>query len=292
MRVPRRSDKFPMQYEFEVSDLEMRYPHGDLVLKDLSINFERGGFHILLGQNGSGKSSLMKCLAGIQSWSKGEILHRGFSRKFDRRDFNGGIISISEDVVLPNMKIETLAAIYKEVWGEFDQEVFARLLSYSKISQSKLPLQLSRGQKALAQVALALATGIDTLIIDEITAVLDPYVRGQLVSELINFNREKGTTIIVATNIATEFRGLDAHVVLLEHGSILLSGVMSEVSKEFVLVEERPDIDLGKFVHLPGVTATRILIGRRHDVLERAHLLSLPITIEDIFIYLTGRGAK
>ena len=278
---------------FEVTDLFQKYPTGgDFVLKGIRLQIKQGSFNILLGQNGSGKSSLMKCLAGIQPWSKGEIFFNGQDRGFDRPDFNRGLMFVSEDIALPNYSLETLTRIYEEIWGRFDRSVFDRILSYGRIDSKSTSAGLSRGQKALTQFALTLAIHAETLLIDEITAVLDPYVRARVVDELLKYNRENGSTIIVATNIATEFAGVSGNAILIEAGKIYLNGPVDELANEFVVV----DVPVGGETAYPGFVIlsnrssdqTR-LIGRRGPV-DPGN--GYRVTLEEMFIFLSARKAS
>ena len=250
----------------------------------------------MLGQNGSGKSTLLKCFAGIQPWTSGDILRRGISRQDDVKDFNSKMILVSEDIMLPNFLISDLAQIYEEIWLEFDSSLFQKILGFADISDKRRPNQLSRGQKALVQLGLALAAGVETMLIDEVTAVLDPYVRNRIVGEIMSYNRRKSATVVIATNIATEFTGFDTEMILLEKGHIFLSGKFSELQKEFTKLTSPTGSGFvvpPGFIEISGPSDTGIIcVGRRLDFIGKTIAEEMIVTLEDMFIYLSGRRGQ
>lgn len=209
-----------MTYEFEVFDLKKLYLEKP-ALDGVSLRIEKGSLTFLLGSNGSGKSTLLKCLAGHEYWTSGRILRQGTDRSDDRDGYNHGLQFISEDIIPPALPLNELKEIYEKVYGRFDERLFSRLIDLSGIALTQNLTQVSRGQKVQGLTALALATAPDTLLIDEATAVLDPFVRTAIMKEIELLNQRNGMTVVLATNLANEFVSLKGRVLILREGKIV-----------------------------------------------------------------------
>ncbi|WII71974.1 ABC transporter ATP-binding protein [Bdellovibrio sp. 22V] len=219
---------------YEITDLVVKYPFQDRpALDSLSLQIRSGSFTVVLGANGSGKSTLLKCLAGTQMWHSGTLFLNGITRSLDLPKFNADQIHISEDIVLPNFSISNLVSLYQKFWPKFNIQMCEHILSLGSISLIKRPSQLSRGQKILLQFALGLATRSTIVLVDEVTAALDPYVRKKVIEELSRYQQEQGATIVLATNIASEVEEVDLDIILLKSGRVLMAGRASDIKKQF-----------------------------------------------------------
>jgi ABC-type multidrug transport system ATPase subunit len=288
-----------MSAVFEIKDLSIWYgPKASKAIDSLSINFNENSVNIILGQNGSGKSSLLRCLAGLQHWQEGDIVRFGLSRSYERPDFNADQILISEDLNLQYLSLSEYAEAYSEIWPKFDFETFRRILAWGEVSERKTYGQLSRGQKILGQFALGLATQCKIILIDEVTAALDPYVRAKVADELLRYKENLKATIVFATNIATEFNHFDPNVFLLKNGKLYLQGLLSEIRNEFVkVVVKRDELDSYEskgFVLLYTLLSGDVcLIGRNNSSESVKSIKSADtITLEEIFVFLSHRGVS
>lgn len=282
---------------FDIQNLKLWYlSRAVKALDGITLKIFDSQINVILGQNGSGKSSLLKCLAGIQKWNEGDIFRNGLSRKTDWKNFNSDQILISEDITLPQFSLSELVEIYSEVWPKFDSTVFQRIISIGEISASKKSSQLSRGQKILVQFALGLATGCRIILIDEVTAALDPYVRGSVAEELLAYQKKHSATVVLATNIATEFQA-DVRLILLKSGRIYLQGPSSELAKEFVKFKATKD----RIANIKNWAPLKTSSNGEHWIICQKQDFTIsddfevdvdPVSIEEIFVYLSFRGKK
>jgi ABC-type multidrug transport system ATPase subunit len=218
----------------EVKDLVYQYPQADEpAINKMSISFEKGSFNYILGSNGSGKSTLLKCLAGIVTWKSGSIYINGIDRNKDRKDFNSQQIFISEELRLPNYSVKQVMELYRKFWKNFDVSIFERVISYSEIKMNKNIYSHSKGQIILIQFGLALATQVPLLIMDEVSAPLDPFVRAKVAEELRNISLTKKTTVLLATNVPTDISETDAQLILIKNGLLIKQASIAAISQEF-----------------------------------------------------------
>lgn len=287
---------------FEAQNLTVWYGHRDnRALNKVSFSLSNQKINIILGQNGSGKSTLLRCLSGLQYWSEGEIYKNGQTRKNDLPNFNQDQIFISEDITLPFYTLRELTEVYSDIWSGFESEVFQKIISYGEIQDSKRFYQLSRGQKILSQFALGLASGCPIVLIDEVTAALDPFIRKKISEELISYQKKHHATVVLATNIATEFQdiyGIDPQIILLKNGEIYLQGPLSDLQKEFLKVRPSNEEQQRKFLQ-SSTQFTQIreglLIVRKDSVSRGANISEITAeepSLEEIFIFLSEQGRK
>lgn len=268
-----------------------------VALSDVSLSIEKGSMNFLLGANGSGKSTLLKCIAGHEYWDQGDICYNGYSRLRDRRNFNQGLHFLSEDIQAPPCTLGQLRSIYQEIYQKWDEVIFQKFLGWGDFKLTdKLPA-LSRGQRMQGHLALSLSCGPELLIIDEATAVLDPFIRNRFMIEIDRLNKLNGMTTIIATNIGTEVALLKGRLVIMEQGKVVVDKSAETIGDGFVKVRvDLRDVDeiigagfslietngdgsvslLGKQESLSGVS-----IGFLED--RRA------ITVDEIFIFHSDR---
>lgn len=210
-----------MKFEFDISNLKKSY-FGKPALDGINLKIETGSLTFLLGSNGSGKSTLLKCLATHVHWDAGTILRRGADRAVDRGNYNQGLHYISEDIAPPPVPLSELRELYKDLYGKFDDDLFSRFVDLSGLKLTENLTQGSRGQKVQGLLALTLAVHPEVLLIDEATAVLDPYVRTALMRELETLNSKNQMTLILATNIANEITSLKGRLIMLKDGRVVM----------------------------------------------------------------------
>jgi ABC-type multidrug transport system ATPase subunit len=232
-----------MAHIIQIQDLVFEYPSNkQRALDGLSLNIEQGSYTILLGTNGSGKSTLLKSLAGVVNWKSGSVFINGQDRCQDLPNFNAQQIFISEDIILPSLSVKSLISLYQDFWKDFDPKEAERILSLGEIDLNKSVNSHSKGQKILIQFALAVATGLKLIFMDELSAPLDPYIRLKVMSEIKDLNQKKGVTVFMATNVIADLQGFDANLVLLKGGKVFKQGTISELRSQFPGAQTAEDI--------------------------------------------------
>ena len=192
-------------------------------VNDISFQVVRGESVALIGQNGAGKSSLLKLITGTVRPSTGSVtvfgkvsaileLGLGFNPEFTGREnafHAGGLMGISQAELATLMpQIESFAEI-----GEFFDQPFR---------------VYSSGMQARLAFALATARRPDLLIVDEVLSVGDSYFQHKSFDRIRNF-KEQGTAIVIVTHSMGDVRALCDRVILLDRGKVLKDGSADEV---------------------------------------------------------------
>lgn len=284
---------------FAISGLTKSFG-GIRAIDDISLEIAPGSMNFLLGANGSGKSTLIKCLAGLEYWDKGSILLNGEDRAYDRPTYSRGIHLISEDLSPPLVSLAELKRVYQSLYPNWDEAVFQKFLAWSEMDISRNLTQVSRGQKVQAILALTLAVQPEILLIDEATAVLDPFIRARLMSEIEQGNRKNSMTTIIATNIASEIVRMRGRLLIMRRGQIAVDRASHDFVQDLCKIRAAPDqadaIARSGFCFIEqnedgswsfiGPATELPRLGAPHQLDARA------MTIEEIFIYHSDRSTK
>ena len=211
------------------------------VIKDLSLEIERGQFVAVLGHNGSGKSTFAKLLNMILSPQSGKIFVGGKditdeniteSEVYELRKTVGMVFQNPDNQLVATV-VEDDVAFGPENLGVPSAEIRRRVdEALATVGMTKYahhePHRLSGGQKQRVAIAGIIAMMPECIIFDESTAMLDPIGRREVLSTIKKLNREMGITIVMITHYMDEAAMAD-RVVVLDDGRISLDGTPSEV---------------------------------------------------------------
>lgn len=209
-------------------------------VSDVSFSIEEGEFVVLLGHNGSGKSTVAKLMNGFLVPDKGKIIVRGIDTSDDAKIYElrakVGMVFQNADNQMVASIIENDIAFGPENLGIPREEIEERItFALDAVNMSehrkRSPLKLSGGQKQRVAIAAILAMRPEVLILDESTAMLDPKGRGEIMDTILKLNRENGMTVILITHYMDEAIAADK-IFVMNEGRVVLSGTPREVFAE------------------------------------------------------------
>ena len=214
------------------------------VLKDLSLNIREGEYVVILGHNGSGKSTFAKLLNMVvddYTFAEGKIIVDGMdvmSPDLTDEDVltlrkNVGMVFQNPDNQLVATVVEEDVAFGPENLGLPQAELRARVdEALATVGMSAYahhePHRLSGGQKQRVAIAGIIAMKPRCMIFDESTAMLDPVGRQEVLETIEKLNREEGITVISITHYMDEAARAD-RVIVLSGGRLMLDGTPGEV---------------------------------------------------------------
>jgi polar amino acid transport system ATP-binding protein len=217
----------------------VRKCYGDkVVLDDIDLTVHPHDVICLIGSSGSGKSTLLRCLNLLEEVDDGVIEFEGreiSDPRVDRRDVRSRMGMVFQAYNLfPHMSVLdncTLAPrrVHGVPKGEAEQRARDLLSRFGLADQAeKHPDRMSGGQQQRAALVRALCTQPTLLLLDEITAALDPELVGEVLT-IVRELAEQGTTMILATHEMTFARDIATTVCFLDQGRILESGPPAEI---------------------------------------------------------------
>jgi polar amino acid transport system ATP-binding protein len=221
----------------EVSELRMSY--GDkVVLRDIDLTVHQHDVICLIGSSGSGKSTLLRCLNLLEEIDDGVIVFEGreiSDPRVDPRDVRRRIGMVFQSYNLfPHLTVlDNCTLAPRRVHGvpkpEAEQRARDLLDRFGLADQAdKHPDRMSGGQQQRAALVRALCTQPTLLLLDEITAALDPELVGEVLT-IVRELAEQGTTMILATHEMAFARDVATTVCFLDEGRILEQGPPAEI---------------------------------------------------------------
>lgn len=227
-----------------IKNLSKRY--GDTnVLKNINISVKKGEVVVIIGPSGCGKSTLLRCLNGLEEIQEGEVLLDDQVVNPNKKNLSKnrekiGMVFQSYDL-FPHLTIlqnVTLAPIKvkKRNRREVEKEALELLERVGlRSKKDDYPRQLSGGQKQRVAIVRALIMHPEVLLLDEITAALDPEMVREVLDVVLDLAKE-GRTMVIVTHEMQFAKAVADRVIFLEGGKIVEEG---EPKKLF----EKPETD-------------------------------------------------
>jgi len=226
----------PMAF-LEINDVRKSYGDNE-VLKGVSLNVERHEVVCLIGASGSGKSTLLRCVNQLEQVNGGEILIEGDTVTGAGVDLNRlrrdvGIVFQSYNL-FPHMSVLKNVMLAPTMVAGVDTKV-AREKAMSLLESvgmaekaTAYPDNLSGGQQQRVAIVRALAMEPRIMLLDEITAALDPELVGDVL-EIVRELAHDGLTMLLATHEMGFAKEVASKVCFLEQGSILEMGPPKQI---------------------------------------------------------------
>ena len=224
-----------MQTPLEIIRLTKDYDGKDAV-RDISFKLNQNEIIGILGPNGCGKTTTIGMILGLLKPSKGKILINGTEIENQREDILNKINFISPYIELP-----------KKLTVRQNLEVYGRLYDIKKIKRKieyiseklrlneiidKITGELSSGQKNRVSLAKSIINDPIVLLLDEPTASLDPETGDFVRTFLENYQKEKKTSILLASHNMVEVERLCSFTIMMNKGSIIDKGKPEELIKK------------------------------------------------------------
>ena len=268
----------------------------------LSLNVPKGAVYGLVGPNGAGKTTAIRHLTGVYRPDSGSVTLEGAPIDENLAAKERICCVADEPFYFPGASLEEMKNFYAGLYPKFDGKRFDELQDVFRLRR-KAPLRrFSKGMQKQACFHLALCTHADVLILDEPVDGLDPVMRRQVWSLLLEDVTRRGTTILVSSHNLRELEDVCDHVGIMDHGRVLLERSLAQLQDNMVKLQVVfPDGMTEVPSDLPVLHASQI--GRIHTFIMRmsaqeaedrlaaySPLLvdAVPLTLEEIFIYELG----
>jgi Cu-processing system ATP-binding protein len=213
----------------ELINLSKKY-HKHEVLHQVSVKLENGMVAGLIGQNGTGKTTLIKCILGLTQFHEGDIKIDGESILLSP-EYRNKIGYMPQIGKYPeNMRISQLFNMMKEIRhaNSFDEELY-ELYQLDKIKHQYLG-QLSGGTIQKVSASLAFLFNPQILVLDEPTAGLDP-IASEILKDKIN-KEKAGKIILITSHILNDLDEIASHALFLQQGSLLFFKTLAELKEK------------------------------------------------------------
>ena len=284
----------------------------------ISFNVRRGEIFGILGPNGAGKTTTLEIIEGLQSPTEGSVSVLGMDIRRQGAQIKARIgVQLQSAAYFDYLSLNEILALLGTFYPKSVRP--AELLEQVDLAdQAKMRLnQLSGGQKQRFTIAASLVNSPELVILDEPTAGLDPLARRNIWG-LIRQIHQQGVTIVLTTHYMEEAQNLCERLAIMDQGRLvavdtpanLISRLGATYSVKVVLANPLTDAQIAAFDDGVEVVQgqfqdknTYLLrlkdsskslgpvleqIGKNGSGLE--HMEITPVTLEDVFLELTGKG--
>lgn len=259
------------------------------VLEDIDLDVQRGRIVGLIGHNGAGKTTALKCFLGLASYD-GELSVLGMSPAKERARLMESVCFIADTATLPRWLTAGKAIDFIEAMHpRFQREKAEAFLAKTDIDLRKDVGKLSKGMVTQLHLALVMAIDVPLLVLDEPTLGLDILYRKQFYTSLLNDYFDQERTIIITTHQVEEIESLLTDLIFIRHGRIILNTAMDEIPDRFVEVHVKPDQaekarSLGPIYEQPGLGKSVFLYeGAEQSQLQGLGETRIP-SVADLFV--------
>ncbi|MDF2613079.1 MAG: transporter ATP-binding protein [Clostridia bacterium] len=229
------------------SELTFRYDEGDVALKNIQLDLNKGNIIGIIGVNGSGKSTLFMNMVGVLKPTSGAVLYNNEPIKYDKKSLRElrkkvGIVFQDPDKQIFYSKVyEDVAFALRNIGldeDEIKRRVSASLKSVGAIEFKDKPVHfLSHGQKKRVAIASVLAMKNEVILFDEPTAGLDPKSVKAIAKIIVDISK-LGTKVVISSHDMDLIYELCDYIYVLDKGSIICSGKTEEVFTEGDIMNE------------------------------------------------------
>jgi ABC-2 type transport system ATP-binding protein len=235
------------------------------VLNHIDLRFEKGEAVLIAGNNGSGKSSLLRCIAGVYFPDSGTIR---FGDSVTKRKI--GFIS-DKMSLFEHFTLRQGIDFHCDVFGieKFDDSLPRQL----NIRMDQRIRDLSSGERALYHLSLVMSQKPEILLVDEIIHTIDPYLRELFLEGLIEMMDSLNTTVIMINHTFSEMGRIPERVLILENGTFILDEKTEELARKMkkIVSEKELDSDIPVIFKKESAVYNEYYVYPFTDELEAAH---------------------
>ena len=277
------------------------------ILNSINLKISEGKIFGIIGPNGVGKTTLLRCLTGIYKPTIGNVIYDG-NDVYDNPKAKGEIGYVADENIMPsNFRVNEILKFYKYSYDNFDKKRFDELNKIFKIPLNRFVFQLSKGMKMRLSIMLAFSIHAKYLVLDEPTSGLDAILKNKLLKIFADEVFENGTTIIISSHHLGELERICDDVAILDNGVVSYENSVENMKNKIkkIQVAFKGDVNEENF-NFKGVSKIS-KIGRVFTIITEEYnenflkelnkyaplfIEEIDLSLEDIFIYKVDKEGK
>jgi len=229
---------------------------------DISYTVEKGEIVGYIGPNGAGKSTTVKMLVGVLVPSSGLVEVNGIV-PYKKRELNAkriGVVFGQKTQLWWDIPVSETLDLMRHIYNIPEQQyrdnlkIFSDILGINEFINAPVR-QLSLGQRMRADISCALLHNPEILFLDEPTIGLDVVVKEKIREFILEINRTRQTTVILATHDMSDIERLSSRVIVINHGRVAYDGNLSTLKKQYGTEETVAADIVGKIEDLSELQA-------------------------------------
>ena len=268
---------------------EVTFSYGDkkpTIFDKFSLQLEQNKVYGLLGENGTGKSTLLYLMMGLLRPSEGHIMVDGTDVSKRQHASLRQMYIVPEEFDLPAMRFSEYVDTYRPFYEDFSDEILRRCMEEFHLPLDVQLKSLSMGDKKKALMSFALATNVRYLLMDEPTNGLDVPSKKQF-RKVIATTMTEERTLLIATHQLHDVDSLLDHVLILQRSHLLLNASVTEICEKYTF-DVRPKDDMDENV----LYSERSPQGNATMALRQAEDEETPLNLELLFNAIISHQTK
>ena len=221
-----------MKYALEIEHLSKDY--GSFRLEDVSFAIPGGTIMGLIGENGAGKSTTIKCILNLIRRDGGTIRVLGMDNLQEERSAKEAIgVVLDESTFHDTLRPTEVGQVLKHLYKSWDAPLFAQYLDKFGLPRKKTIKEFSKGMKTKLSIAAALSARPRLLILDEAPSGLDPVVRDEILDEFLTFIQDEDHAVLISSHITSDLEKAADYVTYLHRGRVAVQGAKDELLETY-----------------------------------------------------------
>ncbi len=224
--------------DFAIEFKKVVKQYDDFMLHDVSFVLPRGCIMGIIGENGAGKSTMIKLMLNLIQKEAGKITVLGCDSDRLSRSVREKIGVVFDECCFPeNLKLKEIEKILKNIYQHWNSKAFKEYAATFNLPENKAVKDFSRGMKMKLSIAAALSHHAELLILDEATSGLDPVVRDEILDVFFDFIQEEKNSILISSHITSDLEKICDYITFLNNGSIIMSEAKDDILTKYVVVK-------------------------------------------------------
>ena len=280
----------------------VKYYDGRCILDGVSLAVPRGCIYGLLGRNGSGKTTMIRILLGLEPPTRGHTFVLGEDSMRLSAKTHGRVGYVAEGhQLIQRYKVRRLVDLCRGLSLQWNEELFGHLMEMFRLPRDRRIKELSAGMRAQLNLALAMAIDPELLILDDPTLGLDTVARRQFLELAIDVIQRQGRTILFSSHILGDVERIADRIGILVAGRLVVDCTLEQLKSRIkrlriIFPTQAPDdLYLTEVVNRQAQGREMVLTvanwnPQKQAILETFHpdnCTELPMTLEDIFLECT-----
>ena len=237
-----------------IQNLNFHYKAKNPIYSGLNMELREGNIYGLLGENGVGKTTLLKLISGLLFPNEGHVLTFDFEAKKRNPNMLEKIYFLPETYTLPKIKMSEYIKLYAPFYPKFDHQKLAEYVNVFGLSNKQKLNEFSHGQQKKWLLAFGMATNTELLLMDEPTNGLDIPSKGQF-RQLMAEAMSEEKTVVISTHQVRDLENLIDPIIILEHNQVLLNNSIDEISQKLKFVLRESDASTLRQAQCPSTSA-------------------------------------
>lgn len=253
----------------ELNQVSIRY-RKQVALDQVSVQGFPGDIIGLVGRNGAGKSTLLETIAGLRLPDQGSVrvLGQDASQLDSEARHRLGLV-FQDDELFDWMPVWRHLDLVAGFYNNWQTDRVSELLRDWQVPVDKRVGNLSRGQRQMLGIALALGHDPEVLLLDEPVSALDPVARQDFLARLVELACDSERTIVFSTHLISDLERITNRLWLLSHGRLLIDEDTDQLREQTRRLTVRSRRELPATLALDGTLRERIE-GRNAQVIIKS----------------------